>query len=149
VYFQVNLRQDTGWVVTFILLTIVIGCLYDDMDLCKFKVPFITTILHKLMLTPRAASSHFQARIRVHGAVLFCFINSLPSLTIVILLIRELFREDKILFMPLVQLTIIISPMFLHFVATASMCLVPGDADVQGRRADQVDARVEVEEELA
>jgi hypothetical protein len=38
VYFQVNLRQDTSWAVTFILLTLVIGCLYDTMDAHKFKV---------------------------------------------------------------------------------------------------------------
>ena len=47
VYFQVNLRQDTSWAVTFILLTLVIGCLYDTMDTHKFKVllSFATLLL--------------------------------------------------------------------------------------------------------
>jgi hypothetical protein len=81
-----------------------------------------------------------QARINVHGPVLFCLINALPSLTIVLLLIRELFREDKILLMPLAQIIIIISPMILHFVATASLCLASGDAGVQNRGTDQINS---------
>jgi hypothetical protein len=38
VYCQVGLTQDASWTVTFILLTLVIGLLYDNLDKYKFKV---------------------------------------------------------------------------------------------------------------
>ena len=44
----------------------------------------------------------------------------MPSIAILGLLIRELLREDQIIFMPLVQVIIIISPLVLHLVAKAS-----------------------------
>jgi hypothetical protein len=59
-----------------------------------------------------------KAAIAARGPVFFCLINSLPSLIIVCILVRELFREDKIFLMPMAQLTIIVSPLLLHFVAT-------------------------------
>jgi hypothetical protein len=88
-----------------------------------------------------------QERINVHGPTLFCLINALPSLTIVVFLVRELFREDKIFLMPLAQLTIIISPMILHFVATVSMHLASGEANAQGRGTDQEDTSTRPETE--
>jgi hypothetical protein len=38
IYCQVGLPQDASWVVTFILLTLDIGLLYDNLDKDRFKV---------------------------------------------------------------------------------------------------------------
>ena len=65
-----------------------------------------------------------KATIAAHGAVFFCLINSLPSLAIVCILVRELFRENMIFLMPMAQFTIIVSPLLLHFVATISTHLM-------------------------
>ena len=61
-----------------------------------------------------------QSRIETQGPFLFCLINLLPSTAILGLLVRELLREDQIIFMPLAQVVVIVSPLVLHLVAKAS-----------------------------
>jgi hypothetical protein len=95
--------------------------LYDPGDIQIFKVRF-NLYLRSLQCQVNGLTSVFliQSRIETQGPSLFCLINLLPSTAILGLLVRELLREDQIIFMPLAQAVIIVSPLVLHLVAKAS-----------------------------
>lgn len=91
VYFQVGRIQDAAVIACFLLITLQISLLYNDMGLEKFQVCYALSEICSLLLTPY----FWQDRANAIGAASLAFFHMIPNLCVFAIVAQEIIRSSS------------------------------------------------------